>query len=217
MYSPFVVVKRAVPNYEFKNLFDVGANDGSTAVELARTSDKCRVFAFEPVESTYLLAQKKCSEHKNIQVFCLALGAQSGVARMITSGPSVMNRISDKGDREVAVHTLDEFCRLQGIDSISYLKIDTEGNDLNVLRGASRTLGTTDFVEVEASMNDYNQFHVGFDDLRGYMKLHKFGLLHIFEQILEMSGGGYPIMRRANLMFVSPRIYGSLAGVTTHG
>lgn len=213
MYSPFAVIQRAVPTYEFGNIFDVGANDGTVSVELAKASPECRVFAFEPVAETYEAAAVRCAGSPNVSLFCCAVGAVPGKAKMITAGPSVMNRISDRGDREVPVTTIDEFCRLQAVKEISYLKIDTEGNDLNVLRGAIQMLAHIDFVEVEASMNEYNEYHVGYWDFRDFLRLHRFGLLHIFEQVLEWGGGGHPIMRRANLIFVSPRIYGSLDDV----
>ena len=56
---------------------------------------------------------------------------------------------------EVKVITLDDFCSDKGIERISVLKIDTEGHDLAVLKGATGLLkrGAVDFVIFE--FNDF--------------------------------------------------------------
>jgi FkbM family methyltransferase len=41
----------------------------------------------------------------------------------------------------VTITTLDAYCRTAGVDAIDYLKIDTEGHDLQVLRGAVGLIG----------------------------------------------------------------------------
>src|SRR5262249_48873875 len=40
----------------------------------------------------------------------------------------------------VEVITLDEFCRSRGIERVDFIKIDTDGNELSVLRGARQTI-----------------------------------------------------------------------------
>ena len=68
------------------------------------------------------------------------------------SSESPMN--SDLTTETVDIVTLDEFCQTKRIDQINYLKIDTEGGDLEVLKGAANMLTEQriDFVEVEAGI-----------------------------------------------------------------
>lgn len=60
--------------------------------------------------------------------------------------------------------TVDEYCRVRAIDHIHFLKIDTEGNDLRVLRGAS---GMLERGRIELVQFEYNQRWIAF---RAYLK-----------------------------------------------
>lgn len=114
----------------------------------------------------------------------------------------------------VDIVTLDEFCASSRIERVSYLKIDTEGGDLEVLRGGERMLKgqRIDLVEVEAGMNAGNKRHVPFEALKGYLEARDYLLFAIYEQMHEWITGE-PHLRRTNPAFVSRRmIAGSTAG-----
>lgn len=51
----------------------------------------------------------------------------------------------------ITITTVDEYCETHHIDHIHYLKIDAQGHDVAVLRGAARMLeaGKIDFIQVE--------------------------------------------------------------------
>ena len=51
----------------------------------------------------------------------------------------------------MACTTVDDFCRANGVDKIDVLKVDAEGYDLHVIKGASRMLseGRIDFIYAE--------------------------------------------------------------------
>jgi len=88
----------------------------------------------------------------------------------------VNSNIDEQSDRRIAnkmnIQTLDSFCKEYGIKHINYLKIDTEGYDLNVLKGADRLYSNkaVDFIEVEAGMNPRNKYHVSFIDLKSFLE-----------------------------------------------
>ena len=50
------------------------------------------------------------------------------------------------------VITLDDYCSRNGIDSVYLIKIDVQGFESEVLKGAERVLGSTDYVFVEAGI-----------------------------------------------------------------
>jgi hypothetical protein len=100
-----------------------------------------------------------------------------------------------------------------GLDHIDFLKIDTEGHDLEVLHGFLPRLGQVDFVEVEAGMNPYNTTHVPFDRLAGFLREAGFHLAHIFQQKMEWKRGGQPVLRRCNPLFVNRRL-ADLSGIS---
>ena len=59
------------------------------------------------------------------------------------------------------------------------IKIDTEGNELNVLRGASSTLRSTDFVILEVSIAERFKNSYQFEDLVSIMGDNGFSLFSI--------------------------------------
>jgi FkbM family methyltransferase len=71
-------------------------------------------------------------------------------------GDSVAGMIYDKGDQTVPVMSLDTYCTENGIAHIDVLKVDVQGHEPAVLRGAERMLseGRID-VDVSASSADY--------------------------------------------------------------
>ena len=60
--------------------------------------------------------------------------------------------INFENNEEVDILTLDEFCANQKIDNILLLKIDVEGNEYNVLKGAKRMLeeGRIKYIQFES-------------------------------------------------------------------
>jgi hypothetical protein len=52
-------------------------------------------------------------------------------------------------------YTLDAYCEQNNISHIEFLKIDTDGHDLDVLRGASNILKNTKYIQIE-----YDIFHL---------------------------------------------------------
>jgi len=138
--------------------FDIGANIGIYSVLLSRLCGPTgRVWAFEPVPETYwrlreTLALNRC---ENVIPVQSAVYDKSGSARMNLYGsqfaewntlgvppPRPVNgkQVSPRESVEVPAHTLDRFCEAEKIQRIGFLKVDVEGYELSVFRGAERLL-----------------------------------------------------------------------------
>ncbi|HXG75415.1 MAG TPA: FkbM family methyltransferase, partial [Gaiellaceae bacterium] len=98
----------------------------------------------------------------------------------------------------------DTFCAERGIEQINYLKIDTEGADLEVLKGASRMLAENriDLVQVEAGLNPNHDWHVPFETLKAELERFGYHLFSVFEQTRNWYPGA-PYLQWANPVFVS--------------
>jgi hypothetical protein len=126
----------------------------------------------------------------------LALGSSKSKGKMVLQGTpdrffllgqSKKSPMNDNVPTEsVDIVTLDEFCQDKGIDHINYLKIDTEGGDLDVLKGAVKMLTEQriDLVEVEAGMNPSNTWHVPFEALKEFLESHRYFLWN-YEQVVN--------------------------------
>ncbi len=82
------------------------------------------------------------------QVHALALSSEPGRAELqiVKQGAGVNSLVPFDGDRKaittetVDVETVDRFCQKHGVAAITLLKVDAEGLDLSVLRGAREML-----------------------------------------------------------------------------
>lgn len=116
--------------------------------------------------------------------------------------------------QEVEIMTGADFCRDRGIDHVSFLKVDTEGHDLEIVRGFGPLLHIVDFVQVEAATNDYNRTHVPLRDFQTVLGQAGFYLFRIYGEAFEFKFGGRPVSRRCNPVFVHGRVVGDMEGIS---
>lgn len=140
-------------------VLDIGANVGAYAVLFAQwVGPSGKVFAFEPAPESAavldnLLALNGCGSVA--EVVRLAVSDRSGDALFRADGSSGANALLAPGERGsdavcVTTISIDEFCAARGLRP-RVIKIDTEGAELDVLRGARMTLadpGVAVFVEL---------------------------------------------------------------------
>jgi len=145
---------------DFKVVFDVGANIGEWTELVSKTIPEAKVYSFEPSKQTYaILAKNKFPE--NVKTFNIGLGEKTETLDFFIYGEdstlnSAFNRDLENNNLHATVEkaefkTLDQFSKEQNIDRISFLKIDTEGNELSVLKGAEEYLsqGKVDAIQFE--------------------------------------------------------------------
>jgi Methyltransferase FkbM domain len=99
------------------------------------------------------------------------------------------------------------------IAHVDFMKIDTEGHDLEVLFGFEPVLDQVDFIQVEAGMNPYNTTHVAFGKLDGMLQESGFYLFLILDQKMEWKRRGRPVLRRCNPVFINLRLV-NLRGIS---
>lgn len=132
---------------ETSNVIDVGANIGWTALRLARKAVKGKVYAFEPdpFNRDRCLENVKRNALGNLEVFPLALGNTESTINMEVRTPSNRggNRIAPRGlggTVPVQVGRMDQMTPISELEKIDLIKIDVEGFELQVLKGASGVL-----------------------------------------------------------------------------
>ncbi len=131
---------------------DIGANVGIFSVVMGATvGSHGSVYAFEPVAANVLRLEKNLQKNTldNVKVFPLALGVSDGEMqlRMAIDPAYASLREVEAGfgngtDVPIQVRRLDGVWESLGSPSISLVKIDVEGAEMDVLRGAMRFLTT---------------------------------------------------------------------------
>ena len=146
------------------NFVDVGANVGDYSMELIKAGLIGNLFLVDPLEKNLLTAKKKLINlnFTNFELMQFALSDSTGQQIFYTnldnnlSGHDSLYEMSSIGYAEKVRSTEVEVRRLDDVVSFSrkkihFLKIDVEGNELNVLKGAEDLLtrGDIGFIQFE--------------------------------------------------------------------
>ena len=147
----YVARKTAQHSPGLITIFDVGANVGSfTRLLLNELANRAIIHCFEPSRATYQTLKANVRE-LNVQKHNIGLSHQIGELALYTDAEqsgmtSVYNRdlqhinVSFAQQEVASFSTVDEFSANQNIQQIDLLKMDVEGHELAVLKGASRML-----------------------------------------------------------------------------
>ena len=133
---------------------DVGANIGQFAMAAAGRLKPVHIHSFEPSRRTFESLQaaiRDAGMQAVIEPHQFALSDREEQAVLYSSqhGAAIASlydlhnppvAFKPEFSETVTTTTLDTFCANRGIERIDYLKIDVEGHELSVLRGASRML-----------------------------------------------------------------------------
>ncbi len=124
-------------------VYDIGANVGSYTILasiLVGTSGK--VIAFEPLKDNlyYLRNHIQLNKLENVNVIDAAVADKSGEMRFSPHADRLQGHLDESGSQIVRCITLDEYVNSQDVRPPNYLKIDVEGGEGAVLRGAAYVL-----------------------------------------------------------------------------
>ncbi|MDD3519042.1 MAG: FkbM family methyltransferase [Chromatiales bacterium] len=209
-------VVRSLPRLRIETVFDVGAHMGQSVREFRRAFPVADIHCFEPVDATFKLLQSMLAHDSRSMCHRLAMAAEPGRREIAVGAESSMSGFREHangrdmsvgGIEMVEVDTLDRFCAMHGVLHINLLKIDTEGGDLDVLKGGEGLIGSqcVDLIQVEAGMSPSNTWHVPFDAFRDHLAARGYALFALYHQVPEWPTGE-PHLRRVDAMFVSGRV-----------
>lgn len=198
------------------NVFDVGAYTGEFAALIHGVFPTARVWCFEPFAASYERLRARFSGADWATVENVGLSDRSGTAELIVgddrSTNSIVSPVVNHGSFEadvlrvpVALKTLSGCAKeMLGRDpQISILKVDTEGNDLAVLRGGEDLLrsGSIEAVHVEVMFIEHFKGAAGFVDICQYLQQFGYRLFSLYD--LKRNAQGQ--LRYGNALFLSPR------------
>jgi FkbM family methyltransferase len=144
-------------------IFDVGANVGNYASAVIESFGRNNIilYCIEPSLKAFQMLRDNFQEYRNVKIYNLGLSDKAGTVKLYSNGKgegaaSIFIDHLHIGTNalhveEVTLTTLDEFCYKNNMEKIDFLKMDVEGNELSVLKGAKRMLGAgaIDFIQFE--------------------------------------------------------------------
>jgi FkbM family methyltransferase len=154
-------------------VFDVGANIGEWSRHFLQKSGTrpLEMHLFEPASATYARLQDCLRNESSRVVFvnqALSDTCRTTEFAIVGAGLGVNSLHASLSKAEsvevIALNTVDNYCKLNSIGHIDLIKIDAEGHDMHVLRGAQEMLGKR---AISALQFEYNQRWI---DARHFLK-----------------------------------------------
>ena len=151
-------------------VIDVGANQGDYCHEVLKANNEMTIYAFEPHPLTFKSLQAKTQKLKNVALINKGMSNENRLLNLYdyadndgSEHASLFKEVIDEihGSKSVSFHevelvTLDKFIDESNINHIELLKIDTEGNELQVLRGGASSLRQRKIKAIHFEFNEMN-------------------------------------------------------------
>jgi FkbM family methyltransferase len=179
-------------------IFDVGANTGRAARFYLKHFPRASVYSFEPFQQSFE-ALRADGRLASVKAFNVALGSKSEEAILHSFKGSELNsllaldskastflgadQLEPRQEVSVRVSTLDDFCEEHSIRRIDILKIDTQGYDLEVLRGGRDLIASrrVRVIQVEANFVSLYCGQPSFGELVEYLSEAGYGLVGLYD------------------------------------
>ena len=170
-------------------ILEIGCNDGQNTEGFLSLFPESRLYCFEPDPRAAARFRERIGERPNVSLFETAVSDRNGAVTFYQSGGKQDNEWLKKTmpqgwdlsgsikpphhhlkkhplvtfDRQIEVPaiTLDAFCEAEAIDSVDFIWMDVQGAELDVFRGAPRTLARTRFLYTEYSDRELYRGQVG--------------------------------------------------------
>jgi FkbM family methyltransferase len=202
-------LKTLLSNQKKICMLDIGANEGQTIDWALNLFESVEIFSFEPTERLFLNLKSKY-KNKDIKLYNLALSDSKGTIKFYTSSHSMTNSLlkprmemyekhiekeiyddmSAKSEELVEVNRLDDwYDENLNDEKIDILKIDTQGNDFNVLLGAPKLLNNkVSIIIIEIEYLEFYQGVVPFYKIIELLMNSGFYVHSIFDNIRKPDG-----------------------------
>lgn len=137
-------------------IIDVGANIGIFSLFVNYLAPRGNIYAFEPTPKTFAILERNIVANnllRNIHIFNKALGDECGEAMLLKgadelAGTNLINKSAYLKGREnlfssselISITTLDKFVNDLRLGSVDFIKIDTEGYEKQIIKGAREVI-----------------------------------------------------------------------------
>jgi FkbM family methyltransferase len=134
-------------------VIDVGAAFGFyTILASKRVGQQGRVVAIEPQPDSFEMLNKNIKLNKLVNIVTLnyAVSSKKTTLKLYSSYSTIQERAGESLQSyiEVSADTLDNLLRTVGIDKVNWIKIDVEGAEYEVLKGAKEILSTNKDISI---------------------------------------------------------------------
>lgn len=187
--SPFTSIVQHLKESNVSSVFDVGANVGQFGLDIRRHGFQGQIVSYEPVKETFAVLYNTTIKHQPWKAMQLGLGATESERTINISGNAgLSSSILEMGSlhlknfldsktvakQNISISTIDKQLEVLGLQPHEImLKLDVQGFESEVLKGATRSLPKIPFCYLEVSITPLYEGEVSF--LPILIELSKFG------------------------------------------
>ncbi len=190
----FYDLDKAYGVHNMKTIFDIGANVGQSSLVYKNVFKNADIYAFEPVCSTYQQLAANVDAYKNIHPFNVGLGDETKEIEINIKECSQANSIKDNiaviSAQKIFMMTLEEFLQENAVEKIDFAKIDTEGYEIEVLKGARKLLmgQKISFILLEAEIRKTELHFTPLEAIDSFLKDFGYELFGFYHQQHHYNG-----------------------------
>lgn len=201
--APSIEHREVIASLRIDRLIDVGANRGQFSLMTRLEHPTISIHGFEPLQSEGKVYRQVFVGDPKVTLHEMALGETSGTAEMHLSRRADSSSLLPIGDMQsklfpstdeigtlkVRIATLDELQDVWGTARKALLKLDVQGFELSVLKGARQALKNCAFVYAECSEIPLYTGQALFPEVSAFL-----------------AGEGFKPVRRANEQWVNGKL-----------
>ncbi len=179
-------LSKVIQHYAIDLVIDVGANKGQFAQLLRKNGYQGIIYSIEPGSQAFAKLSGVCEKDPNWHCYKCALGSKSKSITLSISNLDYMSSLYEFNEygkqfggeysdivrtERVEMKTLDEFIYNKSIPvdiHTCLLKIDTQGHDLQILKGAQDVLSEFKMIQTEIALKPI------YDEVPSYEEVLKF-------------------------------------------
>jgi FkbM family methyltransferase len=177
-------------------VIEAGSFDGADTQFFATILTEGKIYSFEPVPELFDFCSQRLRNYRNVKLSSKALYSETGSKKLFVSDRfgqifasssllkpkehlDVHPQITFNNERNIETINLDDFCKIENIESIDLMWLDMQGAEPLVLTSSPDTLKKTKYIYTEVSLIET------YENVMPYKEFKEFFYENNFEIVFE--------------------------------